>query len=72
MLALSKQSKCCWHNSAELLILVLVLFFLQALAASGLRAIRYAVEVDGIGEVTAVDNNEGALVTFSISIVDIL
>jgi tRNA G26 N,N-dimethylase Trm1 len=54
------------------LILVLVLLFLQALAASGLRAIRYAVEVDGIGEVTAVDNNEGALVSFSISIVDIL
>jgi tRNA G26 N,N-dimethylase Trm1 len=54
------------------LILVLVLLFLQALAASGLRAIRYAVEVDGIREVTAVDNNEGALVSFSISIVDIL
>jgi tRNA (guanine26-N2/guanine27-N2)-dimethyltransferase len=43
---------------------------LQALAASGLRAIRYAVEVDGIGEVTAVDNNEGAL--FCFSIIDIL
>jgi len=34
---------------------------LEALAASGLRAIRYAVEVDGIGEVTAVDNNEAAV-----------
>nr|AAL79341.1 Putative tRNA (Guanine-N2-)-Methyltransferase [Oryza sativa] len=32
---------------------------LEALAASGLRAIRYALEVDGIGEVIAVDNNEG-------------
>uniref|UniRef100_K3Y3A0 tRNA (guanine(26)-N(2))-dimethyltransferase n=1 Tax=Setaria italica TaxID=4555 RepID=K3Y3A0_SETIT len=34
---------------------------LEALAASGLRAIRYALEVDGIGEVTAVDNNEVAV-----------
>ncbi|KAG8088357.1 hypothetical protein GUJ93_ZPchr0010g10509 [Zizania palustris] len=34
---------------------------LEALAASGLRAIRYALEVDGIGEVIAVDNNEDAL-----------
>lgn len=34
---------------------------LEALAASGLRAIRYALEVDGIGEVVAVDNNEEAI-----------
>ncbi|XP_040384038.1 probable tRNA (guanine(26)-N(2))-dimethyltransferase 2 isoform X3 [Oryza brachyantha] len=34
---------------------------LEALAASGLRAIRYALEVDGIGEVIAVDNNEAAI-----------
>ncbi|KAL6622966.1 hypothetical protein ACP70R_032845 [Stipagrostis hirtigluma subsp. patula] len=34
---------------------------LEALAASGLRAIRYALEVDGIGEVIAVDNNEVAI-----------
>ncbi|CAM0146859.1 unnamed protein product [Urochloa decumbens] len=34
---------------------------LEALAASGLRAIRYALEVDGIGQVTAVDNNEAAV-----------
>ncbi|XP_062200622.1 tRNA (guanine(26)-N(2))-dimethyltransferase 1-like isoform X2 [Phragmites australis] len=31
---------------------------LEALAASGLRAIRYALEVDGIGDVIAIDNNE--------------
>uniref|UniRef100_A0A453AP02 tRNA (guanine(26)-N(2))-dimethyltransferase n=1 Tax=Aegilops tauschii subsp. strangulata TaxID=200361 RepID=A0A453AP02_AEGTS len=34
---------------------------LEALAASGLRAIRYALEVDGIGEVIALDNNEVAI-----------
>ncbi|TVU30739.1 hypothetical protein EJB05_22375 [Eragrostis curvula] len=34
---------------------------LEALAASGLRAIRYALEVDGIGEVIATDNNEVAI-----------
>ncbi|KAL6842131.1 hypothetical protein ACP4OV_028110 [Aristida adscensionis] len=34
---------------------------LEALAASGLRAIRYALEVDGIGEVVAIDNNEVAI-----------
>ncbi|GJM87869.1 hypothetical protein PR202_ga03866 [Eleusine coracana subsp. coracana] len=33
----------------------------QALAASGLRAIRYALEVDGIGEVVAIDNSEVAI-----------
>jgi tRNA (guanine26-N2/guanine27-N2)-dimethyltransferase len=34
------------------------------LAASGLRAIRYALEVDGIGEVIAVDNNDGTFLVF--------
>ncbi|XP_044964308.1 probable tRNA (guanine(26)-N(2))-dimethyltransferase 1 [Hordeum vulgare subsp. vulgare] len=34
---------------------------LEALAASGLRAIRYALEVDGIGEVIALDNNDVAI-----------
>ncbi|KAK3139452.1 hypothetical protein QOZ80_5AG0383500 [Eleusine coracana subsp. coracana] len=34
---------------------------LEALAASGLRAIRYALEVDGIGEVVAIDNSEVAI-----------
>jgi tRNA G26 N,N-dimethylase Trm1 len=40
-------------------------FYFQALAASGLRSIRYAVEVDGI-EVIAADNNEGAFVCLNI------
>ncbi|XP_072984300.1 tRNA (guanine(26)-N(2))-dimethyltransferase 1-like [Typha latifolia] len=34
---------------------------LEALAASGLRALRYACEVDGIGEVVALDNDEVAI-----------
>ncbi|XP_020105119.1 probable tRNA (guanine(26)-N(2))-dimethyltransferase 1 [Ananas comosus] len=34
---------------------------LEALAASGLRALRYAREVDGIGEVVALDNNKVAV-----------
>jgi tRNA G26 N,N-dimethylase Trm1 len=41
-------------------------FYFQALAASGLRSIRYALEVDGVGEVIAVDNNEGAFVCLTI------
>ena len=31
----------------------------QALSASGLRALRYAREVEGIGQVVALDNDEG-------------
>ena len=34
---------------------------LQALAASGLRALRYAQEVDGIDQVVALDNDKGTL-----------
>ncbi|PKA57074.1 putative tRNA (guanine(26)-N(2))-dimethyltransferase 2 [Apostasia shenzhenica] len=34
---------------------------LEALAASGLRALRYAREVDGIGPVVAVDNDEASV-----------
>lgn len=37
---------------------------MQALAASGLRALRYAREVDGIGQVIALDNDKGALTLF--------
>ncbi|KAL0461561.1 UNVERIFIED_CONTAM: putative tRNA (guanine(26)-N(2))-dimethyltransferase 1 [Sesamum latifolium] len=33
----------------------------QALSASGLRSIRYAREVDGIGQVVALDNNEACV-----------
>lgn len=33
--------------------------FTQALSASGLRALRYAREVDGIGQVVALDNDKG-------------
>lgn len=32
---------------------------LQALAASGLRSLRYAREVDGLGKVVALDNDKG-------------
>ncbi|KAL5988142.1 hypothetical protein ACLOJK_035905 [Asimina triloba] len=35
---------------------------LEALAASGLRALRYAREVEGIGQVVAVDNDKGMVV----------
>jgi tRNA (guanine26-N2/guanine27-N2)-dimethyltransferase len=31
----------------------------QALAASGLRSLRYAREVDGLGKVVATDNDKG-------------
>ncbi|KAL5702047.1 methylamine--glutamate N-methyltransferase [Ranunculus cassubicifolius] len=34
---------------------------LEALAASGLRALRYAREVDGIGQVTALDNDKASI-----------
>ncbi|KAE8659371.1 putative tRNA (guanine(26)-N(2))-dimethyltransferase 2 [Hibiscus syriacus] len=34
---------------------------LEALSASGLRALRYAREVDGIGQVIALDNDKGAV-----------
>ncbi|GKV16964.1 hypothetical protein SLEP1_g27525 [Rubroshorea leprosula] len=34
---------------------------LEALSASGLRALRYAREVDGIGQVVALDNDKGAI-----------
>lgn len=33
---------------------------MQALSASGLRALRYAREVEGIGQVVALDNDKGA------------
>lgn len=32
---------------------------IQALAASGLRSLRYAREVEGIGQVVALDNDKG-------------
>jgi tRNA (guanine26-N2/guanine27-N2)-dimethyltransferase len=32
---------------------------MQALAASGLRSLRYAREVGGLGKVVALDNDEG-------------
>lgn len=32
---------------------------MQALAASGLRSLRYAREVDGLGKVVALDNDKG-------------
>ncbi|XP_020597224.1 probable tRNA (guanine(26)-N(2))-dimethyltransferase 2 [Phalaenopsis equestris] len=34
---------------------------LEALAASGLRALRYALEVDGLGPVIALDNDEASI-----------
>lgn len=34
---------------------------LEALAASGLRALRYALEVDGLGSVIALDNDEASI-----------
>jgi N2,N2-dimethylguanosine tRNA methyltransferase len=40
---------------------------LQALAASGLRALRYAQEVEGIGKVVALDIEEGTLSVLHIS-----
>lgn len=39
---------------------------IQALAASGLRSIRYAREVDGIDQVIAVDNDKGNAIWLSI------
>lgn len=33
----------------------------QALSASGLRALRYAREIEGIGQVVALDNDIGNL-----------
>jgi len=36
------------------------------LSASGLRSLRYAREVDGIGQVVAVDNDQGASRFFSL------
>lgn len=38
----------------------LLLACMQALSASGLRALRYAREVEGIGQVVALDNDKGA------------
>ncbi|RWW75193.1 hypothetical protein BHE74_00016799 [Ensete ventricosum] len=35
---------------------------LEALAASGLRALRYGCEVDGIGQVIALDNDKGIFI----------
>lgn len=32
---------------------------MQALSATGLRAIRYAREVEGLGQVVALDNDKG-------------
>ncbi|KZV51614.1 putative tRNA (guanine(26)-N(2))-dimethyltransferase 2 [Dorcoceras hygrometricum] len=40
---------------------------LEALSASGLRALRYALEVDGIGQVVALDNDSNANLTPSIA-----
>lgn len=37
---------------------------LQALAASGLRALRYAREVEGLGAVIALDNDRGIILSF--------
>lgn len=37
---------------------------MQALSASGLRALRYAREIEGIGQVVAVDNDQGAFMVF--------
>lgn len=38
----------------------IVVFLLQALSATGLRALRYAREIEGIGQVVALDNDQGA------------
>lgn len=35
------------------------LLTIQALAASGLRSLRYACEIEGIGQVVALDNDKG-------------
>lgn len=35
------------------------------MAASGLRSLRYAREVDGIGQVVALDNDKGILIIFT-------
>jgi len=40
-------------------VLLFLLLLLQGLAASGLRAMRYACEVDGVGEVVALDKDPG-------------
>lgn len=40
--------------------IALLLAYIQALSASGLRALRYAREVEGIGQVVALDNDKGA------------
>lgn len=40
----------------------------QALAASGLRSLRYAREVEGIGQVVALDNDKGEYLYFIIQV----
>lgn len=51
-------------------ILSFILFHLgsQALSASGLRALRYAREVEGIGQVVALDNDKGKCQNLSLLI----
>lgn len=49
----------CSHDGGSDLLLLLVVTLLQGLAASGLRAMRYACEVDGVGEVVALDKDPG-------------
>lgn len=39
---------------------------IQALSASGLRSLRYAREVEGIGQVVAVDNDQGVSRVFQL------
>jgi len=39
---------------------------LQALAASGLRSIRYALEIDEIGQVVALDRDKGVFSLFKL------
>jgi tRNA (guanine26-N2/guanine27-N2)-dimethyltransferase len=39
---------------------------IQALAASGLRSLRYAREIEGIGQVVALDNDKGGYFYFNI------
>lgn len=41
---------------------------LEALSASGLRALRYAREIEGIGQVVALDNDPGALSVFKFAL----
>jgi tRNA G26 N,N-dimethylase Trm1 len=53
----------------QILILLNIFSFLltiQALAASGLRSLRYAREIEGIGQVVAVDNDKGGYLYLSI------